>query len=377
MVAAPPRGSRDQRLAGLVVGVAAVTVALPTTAAGPGRAAVAGAVLAALTAAAVGVRSAPALRALVFLDVVFAVFAAGSLGDWPPPLTAVLVCVLPLAALLGCGRTGWLRPAAPWLRRGHPDLATLALGAGTVVLAGVALTLWAVTVRPEPAPYLRALQGLPTWVGVAGVAGFALVNPLWEEALFRGVLLEELSRTWGVRAALAVQAIVFGAAHWAGFPSGWAGMGMAAAWGWPWGSSGSAAGASCCRTWCTCARTRRSGSWPSPCCARHRPAADGRRERPAQQPHRSCRDRRDSGGRGRRPGVQQPGDDTQDVGDLTARVLIVDQAAGTDELARHGQPYAGLLQHLSADVAQHRGERGVRTAARPCAATLSHATGLR
>jgi len=218
-------------VAGLVVVLAAVIVALPTSAAGPGRAAVAGAVLVALTAAAAAVRSAPATRALVFLDVVFAVFAAGSLSGWPPPLTAVLVCVLPLGVLLGCARAGWLQPAAPWLRRGHSDPATLALGAGTVVLAGVGLTLWAVTVRPEPAPYLLALQALPVWVGVAGVAGFALVNPLWEEALFRGVLLEELTGTWGVRAALTVQALVFGAAHWAGSPSGWVGMCMAAAWG--------------------------------------------------------------------------------------------------------------------------------------------------
>ena len=99
------------------------------------------------------------------------------------------------------------------------------------MLAAVALTVWAVTVRPEPAPYLQALQGLPMCVGVAGVAGFALVNPLWEEALFRGVLLGELIETWGVRAAVAVQALVFGAAHWAGFPSGWLGMAMAATWG--------------------------------------------------------------------------------------------------------------------------------------------------
>lgn len=245
-------------MAGLVVVLAAVTVALPTSAAGPGRAAVAGAVLVALTAAAaVGVRSAPATRALVFLDVVFAVFAAGSLGGWPPPLTAVLVCVLPLGVLLGCARAGRLQPAAPWLRRGHLDPATLALGAGTVVLAGVGLTLWAVTVRPEPAPYLLALQALPVWLGVAGVAGFALVNPLWEEALFRGVLLEELTGTWEVRAALTVQALVFGARRTgpAPRPGGW-GCVWPPPGGWLWGSSGCAAGGSSFRTWSTSVRTR-------------------------------------------------------------------------------------------------------------------------
>ena len=32
-----------------------------------------------------------------------------------------------------------------------------------------------------------------------------------------------------------MQALVFGAAHWAGFPSGWVGVLMAAAWGWALG----------------------------------------------------------------------------------------------------------------------------------------------
>ena len=103
-LAAPRPGSRTRWLPGLAIVVAAVTVTLPTSTAGPDQAVLAGVVLLTLTAGALGARSTPTVRALVFLDVVFAVFAAGSLGGWPPAMTAALVCVLPVAALLACGR---------------------------------------------------------------------------------------------------------------------------------------------------------------------------------------------------------------------------------------------------------------------------------
>lgn len=193
--------------------------------------AVAGATLTALTTAAAR-SGGTALRALVFLDVVFAVFTAGRATSWPPALTTVLVCVLPLAALLGCDRVTRLRPAAPWLRTGHrPTRGIALLAMATVVLAGVALTVWTVVAEPAAPAYLGDLQALPWWVSSLGVLAFALVNPIWEEAMFTGVILEELAAEWGVPAALVGQAVLFGAAHWAGFPSGWVGMAMAAGWG--------------------------------------------------------------------------------------------------------------------------------------------------
>lgn len=151
---------------------------------------------------------------------------------WPPVVTTVLVCLLPLAALLAGKRGGRPRPAAPWLRLGQrPDLLMLILAVGTVVAAGAALALWTVVVAPAAPPYLAQLQQYPVWLAILGVIGFALVNPLWEEAMFRGVVLEDLPALWGAGPAAVVQAVLFGAAHWAGFPSGWVGMLMAAAWG--------------------------------------------------------------------------------------------------------------------------------------------------
>lgn len=172
------------------------------------------------------------LRAMVFLDVVFLVFAVGTHLAWPPAVTTVLVCLLPLAALLASDRAGRTRPGAPWLRPGRrPDPLVLVTGAGTVVAAGAALALWTVVVAPAAPPYLAQLQRYPGWLAVIGVAGFALVNPVWEELLFRGVVLEDLTASWGAGPAVVVQAVLFGAAHWAGFPSGWVGMLMAGGWG--------------------------------------------------------------------------------------------------------------------------------------------------
>lgn len=97
--------------------------------------------------------------------------------------------------------------------------------------AAIALAAWALAVHPEPSAYLRSLQELPTWQALLGVGAFALVNPVWEEALFRGVLLSELATIWRPRVALVLQALLFGAAHWTGFPSGPTGTFMAASWG--------------------------------------------------------------------------------------------------------------------------------------------------
>lgn len=224
---------RAPRWAGLLVVVAAAAVVAPMTVSGPsGWRVLAGVILAALTVAAVVAGGPASVRAVVFLDIAFLLFAGGTQLGWPPAVTTVLVCALPLAALLACGRASWLRPAAPWLRVGRrPGWVVLGLALATVVLAGAALTVWTLAVAPDVSPYLAELQRFPLWLAILGVVAFALVNPIWEEALFRGVVLEELTAIWGARTAVVVQALLFGAAHWAGFPSGWVGMVMAAGWG--------------------------------------------------------------------------------------------------------------------------------------------------
>lgn len=229
-----PAGSRSparRTLAGLCIVALGCSVVLPIRPEAATFTATVGAVVL-VTLLALALRSPAATRAAVFVDTMFVCFVAGALGHWPPPLTTILVCVLPPLFLYVTGRGAvTLRPAMPWFGRGRLTPEAPWFGVATVVLSALALTTWALIVRPEPAQYLRDLQSLPLWLAVLGVVGFALVNPVWEELLYRGVLLTELGRVWGPKVAVTLQAVLFGAAHYAGFPSGVAGMIMAACWG--------------------------------------------------------------------------------------------------------------------------------------------------
>ncbi|MFE7860159.1 CPBP family intramembrane glutamic endopeptidase [Streptomyces sp. NPDC057403] len=189
-------------------------------------------VVALLAAAmAFGLPEPAARRAALFIIVTYGCFAAGAYGGWPSVVTTVLVFVAPAAVLCALDRKGRQQPPLPWLARGRVVPGTGWLAAATVVLSMLALIVWAFAVRPKPAPYLRTLQSWPWLWSVLGVLAFALVNPVWEEMLFRGVLLTELSALWGPRAAVVAQAALFGAAHYAGFPSGAVGVLMAGGWG--------------------------------------------------------------------------------------------------------------------------------------------------
>ncbi|WP_318783310.1 CPBP family intramembrane glutamic endopeptidase [Plantactinospora soyae] len=231
----PSRGTRDSAvrtaLTGACVVALGVCAALPIRPEARARTAIVAVAVAVLVAGAFVLRSPAAIRAAVFIGPLFGCFAVGILGGWPPAVTTILVCVLPLAGLLLAGRHATLRPAAPWLARGSLTPEAPWLGLGTVLLSAAALSAWALAVRPEPAEYLRELRSVPLWGAILGIVAFAAINPVWEEMLFRGVLLTELAAVWGARVALVLQAGLFGAAHFAGFPSGVVGMVMAATWG--------------------------------------------------------------------------------------------------------------------------------------------------
>ena len=88
----------------------------------------------------------------------------------------------------------------------------------------------------------------PIWLLVPGALIFALLNAAIEEAAYRGVVLAALDVALGPGvAAIALQAIAFGALHVHGFPRGALGVGLACLYGlalgalrrrsgasWPW-----------------------------------------------------------------------------------------------------------------------------------------------
>jgi membrane protease YdiL (CAAX protease family) len=184
----------------------------------------------ALVALAFWSRSAPVIRAALTTAAVTAVYYA-TLPLGVPAVGTLAVCVVLLAAYPVFARWPLTRPDRHWLTVGRfTPVVWVLLG---VVVAGSALALvvWTSVADPPPPPFLAGFDDAPVWVVGLAVAGFSLVNSVWEEALYRGVLQNELTDTLGVAPAIAVQAAAFGFAHLHGFPSGWVGVLMAGGWG--------------------------------------------------------------------------------------------------------------------------------------------------
>lgn len=216
---------------GIAIVALGACVVCPIGAGVPVRTAVVGSAVAFLFAWAMLRGVAAVQRAALYIGPLFCCFASGTLFGWPPAVTTVLICVVPLACLLTLGRRLAHEPLAPWVTRGKPTLGTMWLSLATVVLSAASLTVWAVAVQPQPPQYLRDIQRLPAGVAVLGIVAFSLVNAVWEEMLFRGVLLTELESVWGFKPAVVLQSVLFGAAHFGGFPSGLVGVIMAGTWG--------------------------------------------------------------------------------------------------------------------------------------------------
>lgn len=215
--------------AGATLTVAAVVIAslpLPALRTVPVAAVAVAVVMCAVGAAAVRLRSAPAMRtALVACIPVILVLAFGSLL-WEESLVLGIV-VLWLAG----HRIESLRPAMPWLRRGRMTGEIPWLILAVAIVSSVALVVWAKLAHPHAGPYLDSLRHRPLPVVLIGILGFALINAACEEAVYRGVFQTELTSTVGVAPAIVIQSVCFGLVHVSGFPSGAIGILLAAIYG--------------------------------------------------------------------------------------------------------------------------------------------------
>jgi hypothetical protein len=134
------------------------------------------------------------------------------LGLTVPPLLILRAQLRPLAAR---------RPPAGWLQwRWQPAGSALrgALGHMLMVLPLVALTGWLVDrLVGDPGGSNPLLELVLTARDPLALGCFALtamvLAPLFEETLFRGVLLPVLGNRWGGAAGVAASALVFGLAH--------------------------------------------------------------------------------------------------------------------------------------------------------------------
>lgn len=141
---------------------------------------------------------------------------------WPAYLLAPLAAAGLLAWAAGFG--GDLRAA---LAKGRLARTEWVLIGGIACVSALALVAWTVLLKPDLSRQIALLPAwpLPALVG-AGLA-FSVINALLEEVVWRGILQTWLHAIVGPALAVVIQALSFGASHYGGFPSGFAGMGLA------------------------------------------------------------------------------------------------------------------------------------------------------
>ena len=124
-----------------------------------------------------------------------------------------------------------LRRSLAWLRLGKISAVSLLATIGCTAATVLTLALFRATTEPDVASYSAALP-FESLGGVimAGII-FTMVNATLEELVFRGILFDALESQWGARFTLVVTALLFGVGHLRGYPSGFAGAGLAVGFG--------------------------------------------------------------------------------------------------------------------------------------------------
>ncbi len=151
---------------------------------------------------------------------------AGSWYIWPAYLLVPLLLAGSLGFAAGFGRD--LRASARVGRLGRFEWGVIAVVA---LVAAIALAGWVALLDPD---LDRQRAMLPRWPLIGLLAAgltFSIVNAILEEYIWRGILLGWLRTFMPTSAAVGLQAASFGAAHYMGFPSGFAGSFLAAVYG--------------------------------------------------------------------------------------------------------------------------------------------------
>ncbi|EMJ99717.1 CPBP family intramembrane glutamic endopeptidase [Leptospira sp. WS58.C1] len=119
-----------------------------------------------------------------------------------------------------------------WWAKGEVTKQVLGLSVLFVLSASIALILWFYLLDPDISDIKENFPKGDIPLLIAAGIGFAIVNAIAEEFLFRGILFEALLTAklplfW----ALVFQALSFGILHLHGFPRGWVGVGLAGIYG--------------------------------------------------------------------------------------------------------------------------------------------------
>jgi len=146
---------------------------------------------------------------------------------WPAhllvPLLAYGLIVVPVPALWRAARI----PVGAW-----PARATVWLIVVTVVGSAIALIVWHQFLHPDLGDLLVMIPAMPALLLPLACLGFAIVNAIIEELIWRGIIWDMLAKaTSKAPLAIGLQAVSFGLFHIHGFPRGAIGVAMATVYG--------------------------------------------------------------------------------------------------------------------------------------------------
>jgi membrane protease YdiL (CAAX protease family) len=173
-----------------------------------------------IAAAITGCHAAVHLSLLGVLIITFA--QAGSFFTlWPFHLLAPLLIYAAVVRILPV-----LRHSTHWMKTGTIDPMIVRLIVAVSLISSIALVGWVTWSNVDMGPYLESMPQLPLWCYPLAGLGFAILNAMMEEAVFRGVAMDALDRALGDgHASVAIQAILFAAFHYQdGFPNGASGF---------------------------------------------------------------------------------------------------------------------------------------------------------
>jgi len=144
---------------------------------------------------------------------------------WPAPLLVAIVGYVAVKRVTGDADE---HP----LPRGRLDWRSGVVMGAFVVTSAVALVGWYLLVQPDLSDAVARIPQVPFFVLILGGIGFALINALGEEFVWRGFGTHALEQA-GVHVGVAsvIQAVSFGLIHIHGFPHGWIGVGLATIYG--------------------------------------------------------------------------------------------------------------------------------------------------
>ncbi|GBF40125.1 CPBP family intramembrane glutamic endopeptidase [Leptospira johnsonii] len=145
---------------------------------------------------------------------------------WPGTLIVALIFYFLYFSKIR--RAGLLR----WLAKGEASKQVLGLSVLFVLSASIALFLWFYLLKPDISDIKENFPKGEVPILIAAGIGFAILNAIAEEFLYRGILFESLlAARCSIFGALIFQAFSFGILHLHGFPRGWVGVGLAGIYG--------------------------------------------------------------------------------------------------------------------------------------------------